>query len=131
MKPKIPKLFPRALGQTVIVLPIIEDVKTESGLFLTNSDNTIFKQGYVFAVGADCVRKVIDFNGEKRILAPGDKVSYNTYANDTWLFEGVTYLKMTELDIHMLMHDEKPIKGIETPIKKRKRGFDGHDGLKL
>lgn len=131
-KPKIPKDFFRAKGKTIVVLPIATEETTKAGLVIMTAENdAVFKQGYIVACGANLTDEVIDFNDKKRVLQIGDKVSYNTYANNTFMYKGVVYLNMYETDVHMLLPENETVLPLETKIKVRKRGVNGQDGKHL
>lgn len=130
-KIEIPSPFLIPKGRALIILPVEETTTTKSGIeIMTGHNEQVFKIGYVMAVGAGLIEELIDYEGNKRFLEPGDKVHYNTYANNGFMYDGISYLSMSEVDVHGLV-PEKDIIPAETPIKKRKRDFDGHDGIKL
>jgi chaperonin GroES len=97
--------FPIALGSTAICAPFQEDVKTASGIIIPETAESAVNHAIVMAVGAECKREFLDFNGQQRKLQVGDKVIHNTYANLTIIHKQHSYLVLNELDIYAVIPD--------------------------
>jgi len=128
MKVKVPENFPQAIGKGVILLPIEEQEKTNSGIIIptiktgAQNEQTTPKIGVLMHVGADVTLTVFDSKLNKsRVLKIGDRVMYNPYADAGFLFDNNWYIVMSELDVKAFYADDKavPMGGVR---QSRKRG---------
>jgi len=105
VKDRINVSFPIALGQTIICSSFSEDLTTAGGIIIPETAESKLNHAIVMAVGAECKRKFVDFNGKERPLMPGDKIIHNTYANLTIMFESNSYLVLSEHEIYAVIPD--------------------------
>ena len=119
-----PKNFPQALGETIIVLESINtEQQTKGGLIVPKAITGIQGEGakgegIIMAVGPDVTKTVLDpKTGKKRIIAHGDRIIFNHYADKGINFDNGFYLVMHQLEAYVFLPDE-------TSIVKRKNRVD-------
>ncbi len=92
------KINVKPMGGRILVLPIEEEEKTESGLIIPDTaEKEKPQQGEVVALGTGKVTeegKKVDFQVKK-----GDKILFKKYAPDEIEIGGVEYLVVDESDI--------------------------------
>lgn len=87
----------KPLGDRVILKPVKDEQKTESGIFLPDTAKEKPQKGEVVAVGSG---RLLD-NGERAplVLKVGDKVIFAKYAGSEFKVEGEEYLILSEREI--------------------------------
>ncbi len=78
----------RAIGKYIVLRPIHEEVKTKSGLVVTDTTDLRYSRGEVVKVGGD-VESVYD----------GEVIYYDKHAGHTARIEDKTYTIILERDV--------------------------------
>ena len=78
----------RAIGKYIILDPIHEEVKTKSGLVMTDNQELRYKRGMVIEVG-----------GDVESIYSGEVIYYDKHAGHTARIEDKTYTIILERDV--------------------------------
>ena len=86
----------KPLADRVLILPLVAEAKTKSGIFIPDNAKEAPAQGKVIALGNGKIKegKTHEFS-----VKVNDKVLYSKYSGDEIKIEGVDYKVMHEEDI--------------------------------
>ena len=82
----------KAIGKYIVITPIVEELKTESGLILTDEDTVRYKKGIVVESGS-----LVD------VIKSGDEIFYDKNAGHTIMLGGKTYSIILERDVVVVL----------------------------
>jgi len=82
------------IGKYIVLTPVSEDVKTDSGIFLSGDDvgQLRYKRGIVFESGTDV-----------SVIAKGDDIYYDKGQSFTMLIDGCQYSIIQERDVVVVL----------------------------
>ena len=121
----LPKPFPQAFGEGVIIKPIVkaELETTDSGLIVPEfksghqNDKHILKMGIVCHVGPEVDKMIKDpITGITRNVQVGDKVSHPPFSDAGFKLKGLEYYLMSQYDLKGFFPDDE---AANTPAGKR------------
>ena len=82
----------KAIGKYIVITPIVEELKTDSGLILTDEDAVRYKKGVVIESGS-----LVD------VIKSGDEIFYDKNAGHTIMLGGKTYSIILERDVVVVL----------------------------
>ena len=82
----------KAIGKYIVITPIVEELKTDSGLILTDEDTVRYKKGIVVESGS-----LVD------VIKSGDEIFYDKNAGHTIMLDGKTYSIILERDVVVVL----------------------------
>lgn len=128
---KLPLNFPQALGETIIVQEIVnEEQESSGGLIIPKAITGIQGEGakgigLIMAVGPDVTKTVIDTKtGKKRLIASGDRIIFNHYADKGINFNGGFYLIMHQIEAYVYLPTKESSVGMKQKIDRRRAAVE-------
>ncbi len=117
MELKLPKNFPQAMGEGLIVLPFEpKEQQTAGGLVIiqptkrTETDSPPQKRGIVCHVGPEVNKTIADpTTGKTRLVQKGDIVMFSAFIDSGFDWFGVFYISMSSFDAKVFLPSDDAI----------------------